>query len=177
MVSIRLSFHRHVWNIWQGTELIPFFSSSTLSFCVLLASVISNEKLAIIIVLLYIMCHFPLAILRLLLYWSLTVFPRSCLRVVFCMSPMVPGISSVCKCMSFSRFWMFGISICSNMCLIRSPLLWDFVLWHTSVLHSFFLPTSVSLYICTTFSLSNHLLMDIMNNAALNIPVQVFVWR
>lgn len=63
MVFIRLSFHHHVWKIWQGTELIPFFSSSTLntSFCILLVSIISNEKLAVTIVLLYVMCHFPLA--------------------------------------------------------------------------------------------------------------------
>lgn len=59
-----------------------------------------NEKLAVIIVL-YVMCHFPLATLGLLLYWSLTVFPWSCLRVVFYMSPLGPGISSVCKFMSF----------------------------------------------------------------------------
>ena len=126
--------------------------------------------------------HVPLAALVVCFFFCLwfSVVWLWCFWEWICFEVTFFGVywaSWVCKCMSFSRFWMFGISISSNMCLIRSPLLWDFVLWHTSVLHSFFLPTSVSLYICTTFSLSNHLLMDIMNNAALNIPVQVFVWR
>lgn len=82
----------------------------------------------------------------------------------------------VCKCMSSSRFWMFGVSISSNMCSILCPLLLGLCVGHISVLHSFFLPISMSLYRHTTFSFSNHLLMDIRNNAAMNIPVQVFVW-
>lgn len=84
--------------------------------------------------------------------------------------------SWVCKYMSSSRFWMFGVSISSNMCSILSPLLLGLCVGHISVLHSFFLPISMSLYGHTTFSFSNHLLMDIRNNAAMNIPVQVFVW-
>ena len=77
MVFIRLSFHHHVWKIWQGTELIPFFSSSTLntSFCILLISIISNEKLAVTIVLLYVMCHFPLATFKTFALLKFNSFP------------------------------------------------------------------------------------------------------
>ena len=56
------------------------------------------------------------------------------------------------------------------------------MLWHESVLHSFSLLSNVLLYGYTTICLSvdGHLdcfyFLAIMNNAALSICVQVFVW-